>query len=394
MADQDNNPSKHPPDRAETPFLDDEGAEQAAERFRMAVQYLNLHKAPPVPLNYALGYFYSADPDSRLRKQMDAAFGDRKPWQHEEASDLFLRFLAPRTDKASEKIEQELLTVVVDILHSVVDVADNASKRSSKLNRYVDHLAACQDASKVKKITSEVLREVREISSESQTLANSMQTSVKEVERLKDELAHARREASSDALTGLSNRRIFDTTLGKLIAHGKPFSLIMMDIDHFKHINDEHGHVVGDRILRQLARVVSGKVRSHDCVARYSGEEFAILLPDTPHLPAMKTAESMRAAIEQLNMKRSDNGSHLGKVTASFGVSETTRRMTPKPSWRARTRHSTGPSTIEETGWNWRNSIGPTPVSFCETQIDKGPAITRKPLFYMVGRTGFEPVTN
>lgn len=310
------------PEAGEAPLLADEQAEPAAERFRVAIQYLSQHKAPPIPLNYALGYFYNSGFDSQFKKKMDATFGADNPWQHEAAVDLFLRFLAPRLDNATEQIEQDLLTILVDITQSVVGAADNASRRSGKLNKYVNILATCQDSNKARRITSEMLREVREISSESQTLASTMQTSVKEVERLKDELAHARREASSDALTGLSNRRVFDTTLDKLIDQGEPFSLIMMDIDHFKQINDNHGHIIGDRVLRQLAKAVSAKVRADDCVSRYGGEEFAILLPGAGHLVAMRIAEKMRTAIEQLNMRRSDNDTLLGKITASFGVAE------------------------------------------------------------------------
>ena len=133
---------------------------------------------------------------------------------------------------------------------------------------------------------------------------------------------HARREASVDPLTGLSNRRTFDSTLLNLVAVDEPFTLIMMDVDHFKRINDEHGHLVGDRVLRQLAKLVSARTRATDVVSRYGGEEFAILLPRTRIYEGKQIAEKMRSGIGGMNMRRTDTGVQLGRVTSSFGVAE------------------------------------------------------------------------
>ena len=104
-------------------------------------------------------------------------------------------------------------------------------------------------------------------------------------------------EARTDALTLLANRRAFDDELARRFAefarHGRTFSLIMADVDHFKKFNDTHGHQAGDEVLRSVAKLLRRKMRDMDLVARYGGEEFAIILPGTNMDDACKA--SLRA---------------------------------------------------------------------------------------------------
>src|SRR4029079_9286753 len=98
----------------------------------------------------------------------------------------------------------------------------------------------------------------------------------------KDLIAEREREAMTDALTGISSRRAAEAALGLELARaersGKSFSVALFDIDHFKHVNDAHGHLAGDEVLRQVAAVLAAQVRRTDVVARWGGEEFVAIL--------------------------------------------------------------------------------------------------------------------
>ena len=131
-------------------------------------------------------------------------------------------------------------------------------------------------------------------------------------------LALAELRAASDALTGLPNRRAADETIQRMAAHairrGSPLAVVLLDLDHFKQINDVHGHEQGDKVLAAVGQVLSSTLRASDFAARYGGEEFLVLLPDTDRATARDVAEKLRRAIMDAEL------SHVGSLTASFGV--------------------------------------------------------------------------
>ncbi|MEM1109182.1 MAG: GGDEF domain-containing protein [Planctomycetota bacterium] len=114
--------------------------------------------------------------------------------------------------------------------------------------------------------------------------------------RLESEKQALHFQATRDKLTGLPNRQSFDTFLDEHLALDKPITMILIDLDHFKNVNDTFGHVAGDRVLQSQGKLLEKIVPDHALAARYGGEEFAVLLPDTPELDAAKLAERIRLA--------------------------------------------------------------------------------------------------
>jgi diguanylate cyclase (GGDEF)-like protein len=133
-------------------------------------------------------------------------------------------------------------------------------------------------------------------------------------------LAIAENRAATDALTGLPNQRAAADTLNRMFAQatttGSPLALLFLDLDHFKQINDQRGHAVGDQVLANVGAVLRNVLRSEDFAARNGGEEFAVLLPDTEIAPALAIAERIRAAVAEISLPGSDVS-----VTISIGVS-------------------------------------------------------------------------
>ncbi len=123
-------------------------------------------------------------------------------------------------------------------------------------------------------------------------------------------------QARTDALTGVANRHTFDEMFDKELSRARrersPLSLVLCDVDHFKRLNDQRGHVVGDRTLAQIAQTLDRERRPYDLVARYGGEEFVLILSQADFDEAMRVAHRLRRAVEE-------TGAELG-VTASFGV--------------------------------------------------------------------------
>ena len=134
-------------------------------------------------------------------------------------------------------------------------------------------------------------------------------------------------ENTTDPLMGIGNRRYMEQRLLSEFHRAKryrhPLSLIMMDIDHFKAVNDQWGHLVGDAVLKSLANLIVDTVRDSDIVCRYGGEEIVVILPHTEGQAAVKVAESLRLKIEDNDIATEVDGGRCGsiRVTASFGVS-------------------------------------------------------------------------
>ena len=147
------------------------------------------------------------------------------------------------------------------------------------------------------------------------TLITSYFTKKHEMEARNHILA---RQASIDGLTGILNRKGFEEGLekqiGQAIRHDKPLALIMMDVDNFKDINDRHGHVVGDKILKEVTRLMTENIRIYDIFARWGGEEFMLLVTETDQNKAVQFAEKLRRVVED-GFFGIDS-----KVTCSFGV--------------------------------------------------------------------------
>jgi len=124
-------------------------------------------------------------------------------------------------------------------------------------------------------------------------------------------------QATTDPLTGIANRRRLDDDIERMIAQAHryelPLSVVLMDLDHFKVVNDEHGHDTGDQVLIEAVERVKASLRDADLFGRWGGEEFLLLAPYTDHAAACALAERCRAAIRRSPME-------VGEVTASFGV--------------------------------------------------------------------------
>ena len=139
------------------------------------------------------------------------------------------------------------------------------------------------------------------------------------MERLKVE-ADLMHLATIDPLTSISNRRKFNEVLEYELQrdtrYGNELSLILCDLDHFKHINDEYGHNIGDEVLKEFTQLVSKNIRKTDVFARWGGEEFVLLLPESDISTAIEMAEKLRILTEKYQF------SDVGKITASFGVTQ------------------------------------------------------------------------
>jgi diguanylate cyclase (GGDEF)-like protein len=129
-------------------------------------------------------------------------------------------------------------------------------------------------------------------------------------------------QASTDGLTGLSNRRTIESQVREILREGRSFALVIADLDRFKSLNDSHGHEAGDRALRLFAQVLQQAIRDDDLLGRWGGEEFVLVLPELDRFGALSLLERLRARLA------SAHPGETARFTASFGVADSTQAGT------------------------------------------------------------------
>ena len=148
-----------------------------------------------------------------------------------------------------------------------------------------------------------VLRAVDKLIQFNERMQHQLNTAEEKLEDQARQIVSHAVEAHTDALTGLANRRAFDSELNRAyrasIDCGAPTLVMMIDVDHFKSVNDTYGHALGDEVLKRLSHLIQEELRPLDHVCRYGGEEFAVLLPNTSIGGAFSTAERIRQSVRR-----------------------------------------------------------------------------------------------
>lgn len=225
-------------------------------------------------------------------------------------------------DNLSTKLQHE-----VDALMSQVDETQAGTTAfTENLDSSERKLKDTHDPEVIKVVLSEMITETQKMSDLTNSLGTQLESSKSEVQELRWRLAESRKEAETDALTTLANRKGFDsalrTSIDTSMKDTENICLCLVDIDHFKKFNDTHGHQLGDLVLRMVALTMKKSARRQDFVARYGGEEFVIIFPNTDLETATSVADHVRVSIEQRKLIKKDDNTSLGRVTVSIGVSK------------------------------------------------------------------------
>lgn len=296
---------------------------KVAEYFRLSLAKLGALNIPVTPTNYALAYYYVSGDNVALNTKLDVLFASADSWSDEEATKILVEFIRPLVPQIDDQLHQNLLTTVAHILGLLTDISDMSALSSDSLTTHLEALAESKEPQAILGIASEIVAGTRDFVNRTKQFEVSLQERNDQIQSLHDELYIAKKQATLDALTGLNNRRGFDDALIALMSHGLGSShnaLLLLDIDHFKSVNDTFGHLVGDKILVGVAKQLAKQMRGSDYLARFGGEEFAIILKDTPLKGAVTAAENLRKSIEKIRWRQTKSGKEIGQVTISIGV--------------------------------------------------------------------------
>jgi diguanylate cyclase len=283
----------------------------------------------PTPTNYSVWHSHISGENPGLSRSIQELVARAIPITDEMLSDFWRRFCAPAMDPAVVTDAGERLgRVMASIAESISGAGAATSGFTDALARFGDEIVAAvrmpDMAAVMREATRRMLVETKRMVEGTRGLDADLRGASREVQALRNDLEEARRQAMSDPLTSVANRKAFDERLAREMAaasaSGSDLALLLLDIDHFKRFNDSFGHVIGDEALKLVAQTLVAGVKGRDMVARYGGEEFAVILPATSLVHALGLANGLGAAVKGRRMLLKSTGRDLGRITVSLGV--------------------------------------------------------------------------
>ncbi len=308
-----------------------DSVERSTELLRKALPLMSRQAAALHPVSYAVWYAYVADAGSPLHAALDKHLAEHGVLDEAATEALYRRHLAePRGDLA-QQVTDGVAGLLDGMQASAAAAGDQTARYGDTLQRLSAALDPAEAAPAGQAALGEVLAHTLQMQAALSRLQNELAESQREIGSLRDEVRRARHDSLVDALTTLANRRAFDRRLVDCLAAdaavpgrpplGAPVSLLMIDIDHFKRVNDNYGHAFGDQVLRTVAQVLKALTPEGGLAARVGGEEFALLLPGQPLALARALAEKLRTTVAASRIRRK-GGDADERITVSLGVAQ------------------------------------------------------------------------
>ena len=266
-----------------------------------AIATMQRFEIPATPANYAIWFEYHAGLSPNLRRTIDVLISNSTSFNESTLQDLYATFFSSAKEaQAVRDISVHALATLQEIV-GVAELAGDDAHQFGQSLRGISSKGLEESLGNLKSLIENLVHESKSMAGRSEYVGLRMRESAGKIEALERNLENAILDSTVDGLTGVANRRSFDAILrrlaGEAMNSGDDLAMLMIDIDHFKRVNDTWGHQTGDIVLRHLANTLKKAVRGGDHVTRYGGEEFAVILPRTDGASAVNVAENIRQAL-------------------------------------------------------------------------------------------------
>ena len=295
---------------------------KSKELLKNAIAFIGTHRLTANPVNYSVCYEYLLNSHVSLKTEIDQAISEKIPLTDKMMEKWHDAYLADNGHAAIKKSQADLIEVITKLYESTSVAEASVIQFDSILRDSEKELT--NSTNPLEALVAHLLVSTRNMQSSMEIMKQQINESKLEINFLQERLERVAEEAMSDSLTGLTNRKGLSKALEQalmLSGERKAYPcLLMLDIDHFKKINDTFGHLFGDRVIKVVADTLKNQIKGKDTAARYGGEEFCVLLPDTKLSDGAKVAETIRTAVEKTRIKRSSDNQEICRMTISVGV--------------------------------------------------------------------------
>ncbi len=297
----------------------------SAEISRLVLQRMAAHAAAFTPPNFAVWYEYLSGVNPELTRALDKLLETHPKLDDAQIEKLYNDYVSECGGRIHLVLREGLQRLLAEINRITQEAEAETETYGNRLETYQIRLQGDLSADELSHLVQGLTEDTRRMHASVQHLSTDLKSSHAEIEHLRREVEIMKSVAMNDALTGVLNRRGFEEGVEEHFAAPVPplhkgYCLLMLDVDHFKKINDGYGHLFGDKVLTAIAATLKSKVQGQDLVGRLGGEEFAILLMNTNLDGAFVVAEHIRKAVEQGKIRRLDINQEIGGITLSIGV--------------------------------------------------------------------------
>jgi diguanylate cyclase len=288
-----------------------------------AFKALRDHHVPPTPRNFEVWFTYCSEDKHQLRQRIDRLIQASQPFTSGVMESLYQDFFVypPGTSADDSRELRNIAAQLADRITADHGAINDYGVLLREWGPLLDTASTRQD---IQRATTTLQTATNAARGKIQALEQLFAVSVARIGELREKLARSEKDAATDPLTGLANRRTFDAALKEATAQAvrdrTEVSLLLLDIDHFKRFNDVHGHLMGDKVLRLVAQVLTRHIKGRDTAARYGGEEYAVILAVAGMAAALTVAEQIRDLLEKRPLLNRKTGENLGFITCSIGV--------------------------------------------------------------------------
>ena len=308
-------------------MMSSRGVEQSHLCAGQALERIRSLGLSATPHTFTLWYTYFGQSQPDLNRSVDKALAQDRGMSEERSFELHRKHFGDDIEAlAIQEAGQKIEAAVYQVLNHLDEAGHDTGHYGKALQSLSGELGRGIGGSNLKLMISDIVTETKRMQEHNARLHDRLSESAVVISKLRDDLEIVQREAMTDGLTGIANRKLLDITLQKAAHEAEveqqPLSLLLLDIDHFKKFNDAYGHALGDQVLKLVARAISECVKGRDLAARYGGEEFAIVLPRTHCHDAAAVAEQVRENVASKKLVKKSTGEDLGRITMSIGVSQ------------------------------------------------------------------------
>jgi len=300
---------------------------------RQALAMLERMGLEPTPRSFAVLHEYCSGGNAALNAAIDAVIGQGQDLTAQACDALHDRFLSNAALAALVPEASLQLAATMARMNDIIACAGADTRNFGRqLQAFAGEAGHTPSGADLTQLIQRMLVQTQETIGRADTLERRLDEARNEISELRASVDRIQREAMTDPLTGLGNRRAFEARLSAAIRDArrrqKPLSILLCDLDNFKRFNDSWGHLIGDLVLKLFAKVLAESIKGRDTPARFGGEEFAIILPETPLNGAMRLAERIRHELENKRLVKKTTGDDMGKITVSIGCATLTGKET------------------------------------------------------------------